>query len=65
MGSEKESEYVQIAKQRIESYFQGNLKLRPLGKPVHVPTGREKVAQKPEEWDRLFERKNKYGANQT
>jgi adenine-specific DNA-methyltransferase len=64
MGSEKEHEYVQIAKSRIESYFQGNLRLRPLGKPVYVPSGREKVAQVPKESDRLFERKKTYGANE-
>lgn len=50
MGSEKEEEYVTIAKQRLEQYFDGALTTRPLGKPIHQPTGREKVAQIPEEW---------------
>ncbi len=50
MGSEKEAEYIDLARQRIGDYFTGRLKLRPMGKPVHEPTGREKVAQVPEEW---------------
>jgi len=27
------------------------LRIRPLGKPVHKPTGREKICQIPKEWD--------------
>ena len=50
MGSEKEEEYVKLAKQRLEQYFDGALTTRPLGKPIHQPTGREKIAQVPEEW---------------
>lgn len=49
-GCEKESEYVRIAKQRIEDLYSGKLGYRPLGKPIHQPTGREKVAQMPLEW---------------
>jgi site-specific DNA-methyltransferase (adenine-specific)/adenine-specific DNA-methyltransferase len=41
---------VKIARERIAAYLQGNLKIRPLGKPIHQPTGQEKVAQIPEEW---------------
>jgi adenine-specific DNA-methyltransferase len=50
IGCEKESEYVEIAKQRIREFYNGTLPYRPLGKPVHQPTGREKVAQIPQEW---------------
>ena len=50
MGSEKEGKYVNIAQERIERFFNGDLKIRPLGKPVHQPTGREKIAQIPDEW---------------
>jgi adenine-specific DNA-methyltransferase len=49
-GCEKEIEYVEIAKQRIEDLFSGKLGYRPLGKAIHQPTGREKVAQMPLEW---------------
>jgi len=65
IGCEKDAEYIQIAKQRLASYFNGELAIRPLGKPVFVPTGREKVSQVPDEWKKtpqhqLFERKRKY-----
>lgn len=50
LGCEKEAKYVQVAKDRIADFYGGNLGYRPLGKPVHQPTGREKVSQMPEEW---------------
>lgn len=50
MGAEKEEQYVAIARERIEAYFAGTLPTRPLGKPIYRPTGREKVAQVPDEW---------------
>lgn len=50
IGSEKNPEYCQITHQRIQTYFQGNLPIRPLGKPIHIPKGTEKVAQIPPEW---------------
>jgi adenine-specific DNA-methyltransferase len=68
MGSEKEKEYVDIARQRLLAYFNGTLRYRPLGRPVYQPTGREKVAQIPEEWKsvsisqpRLLDGKGRYG----
>ncbi|MEK7808120.1 MAG: site-specific DNA-methyltransferase [Chloroflexota bacterium] len=66
MGCEKEKEYVNATRKRIESYFNGTLKTRPLGTPVFVPTGREKVSQIPDEWKtelpqkRLLEKRRKY-----
>ncbi len=50
MGSEKESEYVKIARDRLTEYFNGSLQVRPIGKPVFVPTGKESVSQIPAEW---------------
>lgn len=50
VGSEKEIEYVNITHERLNSFFNGSLKLRPMGKPVHKPTGKEKVSQIPPEW---------------
>lgn len=49
-GCEKEDEYVRIARQRIADLASGKLGYRHLGKPVHQPTGREKVAQVPLDW---------------
>jgi site-specific DNA-methyltransferase (adenine-specific)/adenine-specific DNA-methyltransferase len=48
---EKELDYINIARQRIANFLNGNLKIRPLGKEVHKPTGKEKVSQIPEEWN--------------
>jgi adenine-specific DNA-methyltransferase len=64
-GSEKEATYIDIARERIQSYFNGNLKVRPIGKPVFQPTGKEKVSQIPEEWQptpqrKLLEKKRRY-----
>lgn len=50
IGCEKEEKYVEVAKQRIAEFRNGTLPYRPLGKPVHQPTGREKVSQVPKEW---------------
>jgi adenine-specific DNA-methyltransferase len=50
MGSEKDAEYVRVARERVAAFLEGRLKIRPLGKPVHQPTGREKVARVPAEW---------------
>ena len=50
IGIERDPEYCAITRQRLTDLGSGQLKLRPLGKPVHTPTGREKVAQVPAEW---------------
>ena len=51
IGSEKEPEYCKTARDRIQSYFSGTLPYRNLGKPIFVPTGREKVSQIPKDWE--------------
>jgi DNA modification methylase len=53
MGVEKEFEYVEIGKQRIHDFYSGKLKIRPIGTQVYKATGKEKVAQIPEEWKDL------------
>jgi adenine-specific DNA-methyltransferase len=50
MMIDREPEYIEIAKQRIQAFQAGTLKIRPLGKPIFEPSGREKVAQTPVEW---------------
>lgn len=50
MGCERDEQYNKIARQRITDFYAGTLRYRPLGKPVHQPTGREKVSQIPQEW---------------
>lgn len=50
---EKEEEYCKIAGQRIEDFKKGKLKIRPINKPIHTPTGNDKVSQVPNEWLKL------------
>ncbi len=53
VGIEKEKEYCDIAKQRIIDFSEGKLKIRPINKPIHKPSGNDKVAQIPKEWLQL------------
>ena len=50
VGCDRETDYIEVAKQRINDFYAGTLKIRPIGTKVHVPTGKEKVAKVPEEW---------------
>jgi adenine-specific DNA-methyltransferase len=53
IGIEKEEAYCKIAKQRIEDLKEGRLKIRPINKPIHKPTGNDKVSKVPEAWMKL------------
>lgn len=53
IGCDKEAQYIAITKQRIADLYRGNLKVRPLCKPVYQPTGREKISRIPDEWKQL------------
>ena len=50
IGSERDPGYMSIAQQRITAYYNHTLRIRPLGKPIHQPSGNEKVSQIPDEW---------------
>ncbi len=50
IGCERDEKYNTIARQRITDFYSESLRYRPLGKPVHQPTGREKVSRIPVEW---------------
>lgn len=50
IGIDKETEYCKIAEKRIEDFREGNLKIRPINKPIHKPSKRDKVSQIPKEW---------------
>ena len=50
IAAEQDTTYVTITHQRIQKFAQGELPLRPLGKPIHQPTGKERIAQLPLEW---------------
>lgn len=48
IGIEKEPSYILIAKKRIALAAKGKLPRRPLGKPIHQPSG--KTSRRPAEW---------------
>ena len=50
IGIDKEFDYISTAKQRIQDFYNGRLKIRPIGKPIFEPTGLEKISQIPSEW---------------
>ena len=53
IGIEKEANYCKIAKQRIIDLNEGVLKIRPINKPIHKPSGNDKVSQVPKDWMQL------------
>lgn len=53
LGIEKEDAYCKIARQRINELKEGLLKVRPINKPIHKPSGKDKVSRVPEEWLKL------------
>jgi DNA modification methylase len=53
IGVDKERLYTDLAYTRVEQALSGTLKRRPLGTPLWVPKGTEKVAQPPKEWGDL------------
>ncbi len=53
LGIEKEEEYCKLANKRIKDFKEGRLKIRPINKPIHKPTGNDKVSRVPEEWHQL------------
>ncbi len=50
IAAEQDPAYVAITRERIQKFAEGELPLRPLGKPIHQPTGKERIAQLPLEW---------------
>ncbi|MEO5356327.1 MAG: site-specific DNA-methyltransferase [Nitrospirae bacterium YQR-1] len=53
MGIDRDAEYCKIATERLNSYYEGTLQIRPLGKEIFKPTGRERVSQIPIEWPNM------------
>ena len=53
IGIDQEKEYCEIAEKRIKELNDDNLKLRPINKPIHRPSKKEKIAQIPKEWQEL------------
>lgn len=53
IGIEKEKEYCEAAVSRLDQLKEGSLKIRPINKPIHKPSGKDKVSQVPKEWNQL------------
>ena len=51
IGCEMREDYILAAINRVNLFSKGELPYRPLGKPVHKPSGKESVSQRPSEWD--------------
>lgn len=51
IGCDRDEDYSRLAGERIRAFYQGVLKIRPIGKEVHQPSGNERVSRTPEEWD--------------
>ena len=58
LGFELLTEYIAVSNKRINDYLNGVLNIRPLGKPVYSPTGREKVSQVPGAWTKGIDFEN-------
>lgn len=48
IGCDKEKAYTDIAKDRIEAFYKGNLPIRPMERELYKPQG--KVSRLPDEW---------------
>jgi DNA modification methylase len=53
LGVDRAMEYIEIGQDRLLRLLDGKLETRPIGKPVHEPTGSEKITQVPIEWLQL------------
>ena len=47
VGAETEPRYLEIARQRVALQWRGELKTRPMDRPVHEPSGREAITKNP------------------
>ena len=59
IGIDRDKEYCKIAKNRIEELKEGQLKMRPINKPIHKPDKNNKLSQIPKEWQELKLETNK------
>lgn len=51
VGCDREEKYLDICRKHLQMLAEGTLKMRPLGRPVFKPTGKEKISQRPATWD--------------
>ncbi len=47
---DRENDYCLLAEKRFKELKNGTLKLRPIGKPIHIPSPNDRIAKKPDSW---------------
>jgi adenine-specific DNA-methyltransferase len=47
-GADTVAEYLHIARERVKRAFQGELRTRPLGRPIYQPSASDRIAQRPD-----------------
>lgn len=55
IGIDKDKDYIELTQTRMESLMEGTLQLRPSGKKVRKPKGKERVSRVPDEWTEAAE----------
>lgn len=50
IGIDRDASYIELAQSRVDAFRRGDLVLRPMGKKVHEPNGKERVSKVPFEW---------------
>ena len=53
VGMDKEREYCELAENRMKDLLDGSLKTRPINKPIHQPSKKDKISKRPHEWGEL------------
>lgn len=48
-GADTVADYLQIARERVKRAFQGELRTRPLGRPIYQPSAGDRIAQRPDQ----------------
>ncbi len=49
-GADNLSKYLEIARERVTLAVEGQLRRRPLGRPIYQPGPRDRIAKRPPEW---------------
>jgi DNA modification methylase len=52
-GVDREKEYIEIGKKRLNRLLNSGLETRPIGRSVYAPTGNERITQIPIEWKQI------------
>lgn len=51
-GADTAASYLNVAKERVKRALEGELRRRPLGRPIYQPSPGDRIAQRPESFSR-------------